>query len=414
MANVRKITHKPRRDGSIKTSWRAAWVGPDGKRQSKNFAKKSEADAWLREIAAGRQGGSATMTMADLALDHLRWFEGLVRGGLREPSTRDGYATAHDVHLRADPKFAKLRLCDVTAPKVQTFLDDLFTRTGSTEVARRIRRTLVAWFRYGQRRGWMTGNPAQPCTVEQTSRPDQDEEVCEIPSKGELAALLRAAGEGEHAVRDTAVVRLLMFGGLRISELLGLSDDAAQITARGGMLKIRERLERRYAVLGRVKSEKARRDVPVGAAAALAVRSWRLARGPARAFAHIDLSGSPVRVPGRLLPAPDGADLWRYQHFLRQCWTPLMRRAGLLQMLPDARGKNRPVPAFSPHTLRHVAASLWIEQGLRPKKVQELLGHSTLQLTMDLYGHLWRDEDEDDALAQASEALISTTLRGKA
>ena len=76
-------------------------------------------------------------------------------------------------------------------------------------------------------------------------------------------------------------------------------------------------------------------------------------------------------------------------------------------MLPDARGKNRPLRAFGPHTLRHVAASLWIEQGLRPKKVQELLGHSTLQLTMDLYGHLWRDDDEDDALAQASEALIT-------
>ncbi len=36
--------------------------------------------------------------------------------------------------------------------------------------------------------------------------------------------------------------------------------------------------------------------------------------------------------------------------------------------------------------MRHVAASLWIEQDLPPKKVQELLGHSTLQLTMDLYG----------------------------
>ena len=52
----------------------------------------------------------------------------------------------------------------------------------------------------------------------------------------------------------------------------------------------------------------------------------------------------------------------------------------------DRQGKLRPVTAFEPHTMRHVAASLWIEQDLPPKKVQELLGHSTLQLTMDLYG----------------------------
>jgi integrase len=53
-----------------------------------------------------------------------------------------------------------------------------------------------------------------------------------------------------------------------------------------------------------------------------------------------------------------------------------------------------------------VAASLWIAQGLSAKKVQDLLGHSTIQLTMDLYGHLWTDADADDALAQASEYLI--------
>lgn len=34
-------------------------------------------------------------------------------------------------------------------------------------------------------------------------------------------------------------------------------------------------------------------------------------------------------------------------------------------------------------------------------------GHATLKMTMDTYGHLWRDEDEDDAIAQASERIIS-------
>lgn len=90
-----------------------------------------------------------------------------------------------------------------------------------------------------------------------------------------------------------------------------------------------------------------------------------------------------------------------------------MRRAELVETLPDSKGKNRPVTAFSPHTLRHVSASLWIAQGLSPKKVQDLLGHSTIQLTMDLYGHLWTDPNADDALAQASERLIGDVTQSR-
>ena len=50
MAHVRKVTHPPRRDGSVKTSWRATWLGQDGKRQSRNFARKKDADAHLSEV----------------------------------------------------------------------------------------------------------------------------------------------------------------------------------------------------------------------------------------------------------------------------------------------------------------------------------------------------------------------------
>jgi hypothetical protein len=80
------------------------------------------------------------MTVSDLALAHLAWFDGLVRAGLREASTYDGYATAHDVHLRSDAGFSRTRLCDLTTPKLQAYLDDLFSRVGSTEIARRMRR----------------------------------------------------------------------------------------------------------------------------------------------------------------------------------------------------------------------------------------------------------------------------------
>jgi integrase len=405
LSNVRKITHRPRRDGSRKVSWRATWMGADGKRRSKNFPRKGDADAHLKLADAGGQGGSPSMSIADLGAAHYRHFDALVKEGVRERGTLDGYGAALDVHLAGDADFARLKLCDLTTPRAQAFLDELFLRAASLDVVKRMRRTLVAWCKFGQRKGWLQSNPAQACVVEATTRPEAGEDRVEIPPKADLAALLHAAASGPAPERDTAIVRVLMFGGLRISELLALADDAVAFSSSAAKLRIRERLERKYVVLGRVKAAKSRRDVPAGPSAARSLKAWRLKRGPAKRFVTT-VNGKPTPVPGRLFPAPDGGDLWGYQDFLRDCWRPLMARAGLGEQLKDARGKLRPVTAFGPHALRHVAASLWIEQGLTPKRVQSLLGHSTLALTMDLYGHLWTDDAADEALAQASEQLI--------
>jgi integrase len=53
---------------------------------------------------------------------------------------------------------------------------------------------------------------------------------------------------------------------------------------------------------------------------------------------------------------------------------PILARAGL--------------PAISPHDLRHTCATLFFSQGANPKLVQELLGHSSVALTIDRYSHV--------------------------
>ncbi|WP_312126511.1 tyrosine-type recombinase/integrase [Brevundimonas sp.] len=409
MAHVRKHSYPPRADGTIRSVWRASWTGPDGKRQSKVFARKREADAHLVEVSAGRIGGTSAMTVADLAAHHIRWFDSLVKSGKRAAVTRDGYQTILDRHVNADAAFARRKLSDLRAPDCQNFLDGLFERTGSSDLAGRARRCLVTWCRFGMRKGWLHTNPAQPCAVEREVSARDGSPSFLLPSHEQLKALIAAAGDGTEPIRDTAIVRLLMFGGLRISELLGLADDAVELRPSAATIRVRERLDRHYRTLDRPKSAKSRRDVPIGTAAALAVRSWRLARGPSRAFTHTNGSYQTHRVPGRLFPDPaSGTGVWCYNDFINQCWIPLMRRAGLVEMLPDSKGKKRPVTAFSPHALRHVAVSLWLSQVPQPsaKKVQTMVGHASLQMTMDLYGHLWKDQGQDDAIAAASERLI--------
>ena len=45
---------------------------------------------------------------------------------------------------------------------------------------------------------------------------------------------------------------------------------------------------------------------------------------------------------------------------------------------------------FNWHALRHFAISCWIEADMKPKTVQTFAGHSSLQVTMDRYGHLFK------------------------
>jgi integrase len=64
-------------------------------------------------------------------------------------------------------------------------------------------------------------------------------------------------------------------------------------------------------------------------------------------------------------------------------------------------------PKYGRHSLRHAAASLFIEQGFSPKRVQALLGHSTIQMTFDVYGHLFPSADGDQvAMGQLQARLL--------
>ena len=58
------------------------------------------------------------------------------------------------------------------------------------------------------------------------------------------------------------------------------------------------------------------------------------------------------------------------------------------------------------HAFRHAAASLWIEQGLNPKRIQALMGHSSIQVTFDTYGHLFDSTDQDAREAAAIESAL--------
>jgi len=72
---------------------------------------------------------------------------------------------------------------------------------------------------------------------------------------------------------------------------------------------------------------------------------------------------------------------------------------------PNGKGK------YGVHKLRHFYASIMITAGTQPKRLQELLGHSTLAMTMDTYGHLFPPtEDETARINKAIAAVMASAL----
>lgn len=81
--------------------------------------------------------------------------------------------------------------------------------------------------------------------------------------------------------------------------------------------------------------------------------------------------------------------------FPSQVGTPLEERNVLrrFQTICEANG----LPRLRLYDLRHTHASLLIHEGVHPKKISERLGHSSIKLTMDTYGHLFEGSDRDSA-----------------
>ncbi len=93
---------------------------------------------------------------------------------------------------------------------------------------------------------------------------------------------------------------------------------------------------------------------------------------------------------------PTGAgNVEDHSNIIARGWNPTQVAAGVM----TAAG----IPKYNFHTLRHAAASMFIEQGMNPKRIQAVMGHSSIQVTYDVYGHLFTDDIADQEAMQAIE-----------
>lgn len=393
MASIEKRTDRK------KTRWVARWKAPDGARMSESFDTKGDAQRHLDKIAAGKSGG-VNKSLGDLCDEFMAHARALQDAGTRERSTVEQYRQ-HVAHIKRD-EIAGAKLHKIGTPEVQRFLDRLIAGGMTTATAKKVRTSLGRIAGFGMRRGDLFVDPVTATEIEAATRVDYGEDgPVVIPPKEALAALLAAADARapDDKGQAAAFVRVLLFCGLRMSELRGLTRPGVVATGPRQVLKVTQRADK-WNAIGAPKSAGSRRVVPLGPETAQALRVWLLA--------------APKGDLGLVFPNGSG-NVESHANFWNRLWAPLLGEAGIADRVPRQRknrntGKVETIETWSPHygfhAMRHAFASIHIENGITPKKLSTLMGHATIKLTMDTYGHLWPDAEGDAGIASAAEGLI--------
>ena len=213
-----------------------------------------------------------------------------------------------------------------------------------SSISRRLA-TLRSFYRFCQRQGYTTKNPAKPLR-----NPRKQRSLPHFLSTEEVAKLILTPDtDAPLGKRDRAVFETMYSAGLRVSELVGINDGDLHLDE--GLIRVR----------GKGRKE---RFAPMGSYAVSAIYSWLKVRvlakdSPKKSAAPVFVNRFGRRITTRSI----GRMLEKY-----------IRLAGL-----DSR--------TSPHTLRHSFATHLLDSGAEIRSVRELLGHKSL-VTTQIYTHL--------------------------
>ncbi len=189
--------------------------------------------------------------------------------------------------------------------------------------------------------------------------------------------------------RFEALYTLAVTTGMRRGELLALKwRDVDSAAPAGGSANGQAALQVRATLAEKVKggfdyaepkSARSRRRIALTAAAAEALRIHRARQAEERL-----LVGPEWQDNDLVFCTHEGKPLIG-SNVLNQNFHPLLKRAGL--------------PRIRFHDLRHTAATLLLLRGVHPKIVSEMLGHSSVSLTLDVYSHVLPDMQREATTA---------------
>lgn len=361
--------------GEQKIAWVVDYRDSAGHRRCKQFSRKKDAEAWRGGTIWQVQQGIHTPDSQSITVEQAarHWLDGRRADGLEFTTI-----AAYEQHIRLHilPLCGGLKLSQLTKPIAENLRDQLSVKV-SRAMTTRVLRTLTSIVGDAQRTGRVAQNVFQGVRMKRSKR---DGSKVVIPEKAELRAIVKVCRTHENQAA-AALMLLVTFSGLRASELRGLT--WRQLDFRKRTVSVDQRADAQN-VMGPPKSNAGYRTIPLPETAIGSLRKWKLACPPtSKGLVFPSLAGTVMSQRIMTLSLLD----------------PIQIAAGVSNGEEGTKKRGR----YTLHDFRHAAASLWIEARQSPKLVQRWMGHGSIQVTFDTYGHLFSDADRDAAVASSVE-----------
>lgn len=338
-------------------AWEARWYGPDGRQHSVNFTTKGDATRHIRAMEGAKVRGDyvdQSLSRTPFSKVAEEWLE---TTRLLKPKTRDGYERI--VHHHLIPEFGLTPVARINAAIIERFITRLDVSPGT---ARNVLRVLSPIMQYAVKGGMIARNPVADVTRPRSVKRGPEE--LQALSADQVRQLAEAVGP-----TSSTLVYFAAYTGLRAGEIAALQVKHvnlknASVRVLGSFSTVNGKLE-----YGTPKNGRTRRvTMP-----SFLVRMVEEQVGGRAAGEYLFGGETPMR----------------HANWYQRTYRPAVRR-----LVADGTWPEE-LAAFRFHDLRHTAASLAIHLGAHPKVIQERLGHSSITITLDRYGHLYEGHDEE-------------------
>ncbi len=355
--------------------WVAALILPSGKRKYLYGKTRKEVADKLREAQRSLDAGASLETDRMTVAAYLdKWLSASAKPSVKV-RTYEGYESM--VRVRIVPRIGARRLAKLTALDVQGLYADLAASGLSARSVGHTHRCLHCALDQAVKWGVIARNPCDGATAPRAERAEM-----KVLTPEQVNAFLAATTDHPmHALYVLAITT-----GMRAGELLGLK--WGDIDFEAGQLNVRRALQKQNEhglVFVTPKSARSRRTIVLSQRAVEALR----AHHDRQAFLRKQL-GDEWQDQELVFPTLKGGP--HDPGWQRQVFYAALDKAG--------------VPHIRFHDMRHTAATLLLGRGVHPKVVSEMLGHSTIGLTLDTYSHLL------PAMHQQAAAAMDAILAG--
>ena len=382
--SIRKRTWVTR-SGEAKEAWIIDYRA-NGSRHIETFARKKDAEKRLAEVTVNVHKGVhvATSRSVTVAEAGEKWLTDTAEE--LEAATVESYRQHFEQHIV--PYLGPVKLSVLTVPAVRDYMDKLRTAGRSPAMVQRVIGDLGSILADAQERGMVAQNVVRSLSRRKKARQAERRQKIQlkagrdIPSPEEIRAI-------EHHLegRWRPILLTAIFTGLRASELRGLQ--WTEVDFKKAEIHVRRRADK-FNNMGAPKSASGQRTVPMPPILVNTLREWKLACPP-----------SPL---GLCFPTGTGG-VEALTNIVQRGLQPVQVAAGVVTKAGKAKYTGL-------HALRHFYASWCINRredgglGLPLKVVQHRLGHAGIQLTANVYGHLFPRDDDGAELAAAQKTLL--------